>query len=51
MNAISKIYVWHDMQFSNYNWMVSDKINKVKLNLTTRNFGGTLSLLGQVWLG
>jgi hypothetical protein len=27
------------------------KINKVKLNLTTGNFGGTLSHLGQVWLG
>jgi hypothetical protein len=26
--------------------MVNDQINKVRLNLTTRNFGGTLSQLG-----
>jgi hypothetical protein len=24
MNAMSKIYAWHDMKFSNYNWMVND---------------------------
>jgi hypothetical protein len=31
--------------------MVKDQINEVRLNLTTGNFGGTLSPLGQVWLG
>jgi hypothetical protein len=50
MNAMSKIHAWHDMQFSNLNLMVKDQINEVKLNLTTGNFGGTLSHLGQVWL-
>jgi hypothetical protein len=51
MNAMSKIHERHDMQFSNQNLMVNDQINKVRLNLTSGNFGGTLSPLGQVWLG
>jgi hypothetical protein len=31
--------------------MVKDQIKEGRLNLTTGNFGGTLSPLGQVWLG
>jgi hypothetical protein len=46
MNAMSKIHVWHDMQFSNLNLMVIDQINKVKLNHIIGNSGGILSQLG-----
>jgi hypothetical protein len=48
MNAMSKIHAWHDMQFSNLNLMVKDQINWVRLNLITRNSGGTLSQLGLI---
>ena len=40
------------MQFLQFkNFMVKDQINEVRFNLTSGNFGGTLSPLGQVWLG
>ena len=42
INSMSKIYVWHGMQFSNYNCMVNDWLNKVEVNLTTGDFCGIL---------
>jgi hypothetical protein len=46
MNAMSEIYVCHDMQCISRK---NDQIDKVKFNLTTGILVVYLAILGQVW--
>jgi hypothetical protein len=46
MNAMSKIYAWHDMQIWQLHLMGDNQFNKVELNITTEGSCGTLSKLG-----